>query len=170
MFTLVDDADFTWLSHWRWLYVGRGYAGRFRKTPAGNRLVYLHRLLLDAGPDQVVDHINGDRLDNRRANLRLVTPSENQQNRALPAHNTSGYKGVCWHKRIGKWHVRIGLNGDRIHLGYYHNLTTAALVYDAAARHYFGEFAHLNFPERLTPPEITARLDAILARRAHAAV
>lgn len=163
---LVDDADYDHLRQWRWMLVGEGYAGRFDRTTRPHRLVYMHRLVLDAQPGQRVDHINGDRLDNRRANLRLVTSAQNQQNRHATARGTSGYKGVCWHKGTEKWHVRITVNGHRLHLGYYSELETAALLYDAAARHFFGEFAHPNYPDQPTPSKIAGLLAHILTLRA----
>lgn len=147
---LVDESDFAHLSQWKWLYIGSGYAGRFRRESGAKRLIYLHRHIMDAQPGQRVDHINGNRLDCRRENLRLVTLNQNQQNRKKPARSSSGYKGVCWHRGIKKWHVRIGVNGARLHLGYYTDAETAALLYDAAARHFFGEYAKPNFPDRAT--------------------
>ena len=163
---LVDDSDYDWLRQWRWLLVGPGYAGRFDRLDGTSRLIYMHRLLINAQPGQHVDHINGDRLDNRRANLRLVTNTQNQQNKRTPSHNTSGHKGVCWHKGSGKWHVRITVNGKRLHLGYTRDRETAARLYDAAARRFFGEYAHLNYPDSPTSPRIAGLLADILARHA----
>lgn len=163
---LVSDADYDWLNQWRWLVVGPGYAGRFEGPKGAHRMVYMHRAVLDAQPGQRVDHINGDRLDNRRENLRLVSGSQNQQNRRLASHSTSGYKGVCWHRGTRKWHTRITVNRKRIHLGYYEDLETAALVYDAAARLFFGEYARPNYPDRPTPPRIAGLLAHVLALRA----
>lgn len=162
----VDDADIDWLRQWKWLLVGPGYAGRFDSTDGGRQIVYMHRAILDAQPGQHVDHINGDRLDNRRANLRLVTNTQNQQNKRTPSHNTSGHKGVCWHKGVGKWHVRITINGKRLHLGYTRDRETAARLYDAAARYFFGEYARLNYPDSPTSPQIAGLLADILARHA----
>jgi hypothetical protein len=163
---LVDDADYPTVSQWKWLYVGSGYAGRFVSLGGRKLLIYLHRFLLEAQPDQRVDHINGDGLDNRRENLRLATVRENLQNRRCSSRSRSGMKGVSWHKAARKWDARITLKGVRIHLGYYDDLEAAALMYDAAARLFFGEFSRPNFPKRPTPPEIQQRLEQILRRRA----
>jgi len=159
---LVDDADYDWLRQWKWMRVGTGYAGRF--DSATGKLIYMHRLILDAPADQDLDHINGDRLDNRRANLSLVPTTQNLQNQRIGAHNTSGCKGVCWHKQSNKWHVRISWNGKRIHLGYERDLETAALLYDAAARYFFGEYARPNYPDMPTPFEVQLRLADVLER------
>ncbi len=163
---LVDDADYDNLRQWQWLLVGDGYAGRFDHTVRPHRLIYMHRSVIDAQPGERVDHINGDKLDNRRDNLRLVTSAQNQQNKRPSSNCTSGYKGVCWHKGTGKWHVRITVNGQRLHLGYYADLETAALLYDAAARHFFGEYARPNYPDRPTPPQIAGLLAHVIALRA----
>jgi hypothetical protein len=165
---LVDDADYDWLSQWKWLLVGSGYAGRFHRSGGTSTLIYMHRAILGAHGDQRVDHINTNKLDNRRANLRFVTRSQNHQNRRPYPHTSSGRKGVSWHKRLGKWHVRITVNHQCLHLGYYTDLETAALLYDAAARHFFGVYARPNYPDTPTPPEIAGLLAHVLAQQATA--
>ena len=164
--TLVNDDTYDWLSRWKWALVGDGYAGRFDRTTRPPKLIYMHRVILDARSGQHVDHINGDKLDNQRENLRLVTHLQNTQNMGISSLNTSGYKGVCWHKGVGKWHVRITVNGQRLHLGYYEDLETAALFYDAAARFFYGEFARPNYPDRPTSPKIAGLLAHVLTLRA----
>lgn len=95
----------------------------------GNRqgsLVKLHRYIMSAPKGLMVDHINGNTLDNRKNNLRIVTSSENQQNRRGAQRNSkSGVRGVCWHKQRGKWTTRIRINGQRIYLGLYDSLSDA---------------------------------------------
>ena len=162
---IIDDSDYPTVSQWKWLYVGSGYAGRFLWHDGTKSLLYLHRFLLDAQPGQRVDHISGDRMDCRRANLRLATTRQNVQNRRCLAGTVSGMKGVCWHKNAGKWHVRISVDGTRLHLGYYTDLETSARLYDAAARQFFGAFARLNYPHDPTPPSIDLLLAQALARR-----
>ena len=93
-----------------------------------------------------VDHINGDRLDNRRENLRIVTNWQNQMNRGMTINNSSGYKGVRL-RRSGKWEAQIRVNKKAIFLGRFYDKLDAAHAYDDAAKKYFGEFARLNFPE-----------------------
>lgn len=91
-----------------------------------------------------IDHIDGDKLNNRPCNLREVTHGQNQQNARAPKTNTSGFKGVSWHKRIGKWGVNIGVGGRRIACGYFDDVHSAAAAYAAAARIHHGDFARLT--------------------------
>jgi len=105
------------------------------------RKVYLHRLILTPLPTEVVDHINGSRLDNRRVNLRITTQQLNCQNRALNANSTTGHKGVTWHKQAKRYCAGIRVNGVRINLGTFSVLESAVAAYKAAEIKYFGEFA-----------------------------
>lgn len=93
------------------------------------------------------EHKNRKTLDNRRSNLRMANRSQNQANRPRTKRSTSGYKGVSWYKRFGKWQASIQKNGKKRNLGYYFDKIEAAKAYDLAARELFGEFALLNFPE-----------------------
>lgn len=96
--TVVDDADYDRIASYDWFLSGAGYAAGFVPVEGKFRLVYLHRFLMNAQPGEIVDHINGCALDNRRANLRLVTPGQNGQNKRLSALSTTGLKGVGWHR------------------------------------------------------------------------
>lgn len=104
---------------------------------------------MKVGEGQLVDHINHNGLDNRKANLRLATAAQNARNRQkCKSKKTSKYKGVCWHKRDKKWTGRILVNSKSIALGYFEDEKEAARAYDRAARKYYGEYAEPNF-ERL---------------------
>ena len=92
----------------------------------------------------VIDHINGNGLDNRRANLRLATVAQNAWN-SKKRKSRSGYKGVCYDKAKRRWRAAIVHHGRRIHLGYFKEKLEAAKAYDTAAIKYFGQFAHTNF-------------------------
>lgn len=104
----------------------------------------LHRLVMNAKEGEHVDHINGDKLDCRRENLRLCTHGENSRNRRMSKANASGRKGVHWRRRVGKWRAQIMLNGKHIHLGDFHCREEAAAAYDRAAAELHGEFARTN--------------------------
>lgn len=111
----------------------------------------LHRLVAQrAGLDienSQVDHKNRDRADCTRDNLRLSTQSQNSANKPKSAKNTSGYKGVGWHKARGMWRAFIRVNRTDKHLGHFHDPVEAAKAYDKAALEAWGEYASINFPE-----------------------
>lgn len=149
-YALVDDADFDELAKHQWCATetepGRWYAKRRESGRAKYR--YMHREIIQAPAGVLVDHRNGDGLDNRRANLRLCSGAENCRNKRMRKNNKSGFKGVYWHKKANKWAAVIG-HGKRWHLGLFADSAQAALAYDAKAREFFGEFALVNFPNRI---------------------
>jgi hypothetical protein len=114
-----------------------------RKPYRVHRLIFLyhHGYLTDG---LQMDHIDGNRTNNRIENLREVTKSQNKMNSKLAANNTSGVKGVYWHKRIQKWTSNIRLNRKHIHLGYYDTIEEAVAVVIAARNEYHGEYARHN--------------------------
>jgi hypothetical protein len=125
-FAIVDDKDFEWLSKWKWYYDSfLGYAKRYIKIQGKTRSIYLHSVINNTPKKLQTDHINRNKLDNRRCNLRSVTKNQNKFNTGLWRHNTSGYKGVSWHKSYKRWEVYIGVNNQKINLGYFFNLEDA---------------------------------------------
>ena len=106
-------------------------------------------LMLGLPPGTLVDHINGNGLDNRRCNLRPATRSQNGMNQPKHKNNTSGYKGVSWYPKTKRWKVQIGVNRRVIHLGFRVDIKEAARLYDKAAKKYFGKFARTNAMEGL---------------------
>lgn len=147
---LVDDECYPWLvSIASWQARPREgrqgfYArGALRGVPGGQRWVRMHRLLLPFAPDDV-DHINGDSLDNRRANLRSATRSQNLCNQRLSSRNRSGFRGVCWDRRAGRWKVEIQVRKKRISGGSFIDLHDAARRWNELAKIHHGEFARLN--------------------------
>jgi hypothetical protein len=162
---LVDDDDYDRLNAYEWFLSGTGYAVGF--VPSGDkfRLEYMHRLITQAVEGQLVDHINGDSLDNRQTNLRFATPRQNVQNKRLSSLSLTGLKGVGWHRDRRKYHARIQLQGIRYHLGFFDNAETAALAYDCAARRLFGAFAVCNYPEKKTPRSVAVSVAQRLKKR-----
>lgn len=144
MVAIVDDDDYERLSKFGWFYHKNGYAMRSYKIDGNSKKSRMHREVLMAPKGKDVDHINGNKLDNRKSNLRIATRSQNNANSKLSSHNNSGYRGVGWMPARNKWRARIQINGKGIHLGLFETIEEAALAYNAAARKYFGEFAKLN--------------------------
>ena len=137
---LFDEEDLCLLSLYPW-YVNNGVL----TARAGKSILLFHRLICPTR--DVVDHINGDRLDNRRANLRACTQMENLRNRSIAKHNKSGYKGI--YKTVlrnggSRWRAEIGCNRRKISLGTFETPQKAAEAYDSAAKKYHGEFARTN--------------------------
>lgn len=140
--TLVSDSWYEYLSQSTWY--SNSITGYVSRKGHLCKPEYMHRVITNAPKGMNVDHINGNKLDNRVENLRLATPSENVQNKKRKRNNQSGYKGVSYYY-AGKWRARIDVDGHEINLGYYDDKEDAAHAYDEAARHYFGEFARTNF-------------------------
>jgi hypothetical protein len=172
-FAIVDPQDYRRLSSYKWrLCRTRGknvlYAERSVRLPGGRySRILMHRqimgdLLLASSTQNpklrtqnyhrylsdgyVIDHINGNGLDNRRANLRLATVAQNAWN-SKKRKSRSGYKGVWFAADKGLWRAAIVYHGRRIHLGYFTDKIAAAKTYDSAAKKYYGEFAKPNFPK-----------------------
>lgn len=148
---LVDDEDFEWLSQWKWHAYWDGHnwyakrAERMISNGRRQRTVNMHRTIMNVSQSDKVDHVDGNGLNNQRHNLRVATHQQNVCNRSLYCNNSSGYKGVGWHKQHQKWHAKIQNNGKRIHLGYFDTALEAARAYDEAAKDIHGEFARINF-------------------------
>ncbi len=134
-YALVDAVDFEWLSQWRWCLGADGYAmrnewlaGRARKQ----RTVLMHRAILglEPGDPRQGDHVNRDRLDYRRENLRIAERAEkdNQQNVPANAGSSSQYRGVCWDKQHRKWKAQVQLDGRQHYLGYFPDEAEAGTV------------------------------------------
>ena len=147
---IVDDADYAMVSQWKWRALVRKAPGNTRiyaarKGPNSQGCLLLHREIVRPEPGLVVDHINGNCLDNRRENLRACTHAQNLANAPKRIGNTSGFKGVHRHHH-DKWTAKISANGCVRYLGVFADKHEAARAYDVAAAELHGEFAQLNFP------------------------
>lgn len=138
---IVDDEDFEAMNKLKWHFNPYGYAVRSGPKKADGRKdsIRMHRLILNAPPNTVVDHINGNGLDNRKQNLRIATHKENIRNSRLAKNNRTGKIGVS--KSKNGWRARIMVDRKGIHLGTFKTIEDAALAYQSAALKYFGEFA-----------------------------
>ena len=151
---IVDDEDYCWINKFKW-YVSKTHTKDkwYAKGQICGLNVQMHRLLLNAPKNMQVDHINGDGLDNRKANIRLCTRSENQHNATKSRTAMSRFKGVS--KANGKWTAQISLKGKSIHLGTFSTEIDAAKEYNSAAILYHGKFAKLNDITESKPKECT---------------
>jgi len=143
-YATVDDEDFAYLNQWKWFYHD-GYVLRNLKRIKGKnqKKISMHRLIAQTPNDMYTDHINGNGLDNRRNNLRICTNQQNGMNRKVNINNTSGYKGVSWHKKGKKWQVQIKAE-KFLYLGLFKSKIQAAKAYNQKALKLFGEYANLN--------------------------
>ena len=134
---LIDDELLSIVGAYNWYKSSHGYA----VSTVNGKQILMHRFIMGAKGDDVVDHKNGNKLDNRKENLRFVTRSQNSQNCRKPMNKT-GFIGVAYDKGTIKAHVRI--NGKRFHLGTFKSEIEAAKVYDAKALEVFGPDARTN--------------------------
>ena len=144
-FALVDDEDYDFLMQWKWHY--DGYYAR-RQTHIGmfngkqkQKPIRLHIQIMNPPGKSQVDHINADRLDNRKCNLRLCSAQQNNRNRGM---SKRGYKGVHFSKKNKNWVAQITINKKTTHIGSFKELKDALSAYNEAAIFHFGEFAKLN--------------------------
>lgn len=135
-FALVDDEDFEWLSQWKWKLHKDGYAVRTGYKNSRFIQIYMHREVNKTPLGILTDHINRNRLDNRRINLRNVNYSQNAFNTGLWKHNTSGIKGVFWNAQKKKWHAVLSVNKKQVHLGFFDEIEKAILARKEGEKQY----------------------------------
>lgn len=150
---LIDDEDCELVAGYGWCAarIGRTlYAQAYVRGSGAAAPVYVRMHKLITGWPQT-DHINGNGLDNRRANLRPASQAQNQANQRPRRGGSSQYKGVYWHPSAQKWAANIQVSGRARYLGVFIAEEDAARAYDAAATEAFGSYAFLNFPELANP-------------------
>lgn len=145
---LVDNKDYDYLCQWKW-YCNNGYACRIVNHPSGNgkyrrERIWMHRLILETPKDMDTDHIDGNRANNQRANLRAASRSQNNRNMQVLKNKTNKYRGVHLDKRSKRWKAAISVNSKPIYLGYFSSEKEAALKYNEAAIKFSGDFSRLN--------------------------
>ncbi len=150
-FAIVDPDDYQKLSQYNWQLL-EGESGKCYAACLDNRkIVYMHRMIMSAPKGKIVDHRNGEGLDNTKRNLRFATSSQNNINAKRIKNGSSRYRGVSRNKKINKWQAAIGYDCKSLLIGYFDNEEDAARAYDNAAKKYHGEFAVLNFPPSENP-------------------
>lgn len=141
--SLVDDSDYETIASHRW-YVDRdGYPVASVRHAGKRSTITIHGLLIGIVPGMFADHIDGDRLNNQRSNLRHCTPSQSSMNRARPSHNTTGVRNVSLH-RSGKYKVHVQANGECRYFGLYDTLAAASVAANAARTALHREYARMH--------------------------
>lgn len=142
----IDDEDYERIKNFNWgIAVKKNVPYIQATTKAPRKTIQLARLIMNAEAGYLIDHVNGDTLDNRKENLRAASKKTNAQNMKPNANTTSKYKGVCWDKFRNKWRASIKVNNRQCHIGRFNLEEEAAKAYDIKAKEHFGEFARTNF-------------------------
>ena len=131
---LIDLEDISKVEEYKWYLKKDGY------VYSNDGPTRLHRLVMDCPEDMIIDHVNRDRLDNRKSNLRICTTQQNSWNHSVCSRNTSGTTGVSWNEYCNKWYAQIMINGKTINLGYYDKYEDAIQARKDAEDTYFGDF------------------------------
>lgn len=146
--TLVSKVDYPIISRYRWKRMSHGYVCSYlNESRAGGmkrKIHTLHRFIMMPPRNMEVDHINGDKLDNRRENLRICTRAENSRNSVISSRNKSGYKGVYRASQGTPWIAQVRVGTTTKYLGRFKDRLSAARAYNEAAQEHYGEFARLN--------------------------
>jgi hypothetical protein len=144
---VIDAAAAHLVEHRNWSMATTGYArtGVYVGGGEKDQTVLMHRHIVGATASEHVDHIDGDKLNNRRSNLRVCSRSQNLANRGVPTTNKTGFKGVSICKQTRSFRAQLKVNGEVFRIGRFKTAKEAALAYDQVAKKHLGEFARLNF-------------------------
>lgn len=163
--TIVDPEDEEWIKKRPWFakkgkYTWYAYSNTQSVHGEKRKSILMHREIFFRSNPELdrsleVDHRDGNGLNNCRKNLRAATDSKQRHNQTIRTNNTSGYIGVTWHKRVGRFQARVRLNTRRHHVGYFDDPAEAAIARDGIVRKLHGEFGTYNFP---LPGERPARV------------
>lgn len=146
-FATIDTEDAERILTYRWCFADYAWRG-VPLEGGGQRQIGMHNVVLPDCPEGMrPDHIDGNRLNNRRSNLRCATNTQNRVNSKLSRNNSHGFRGVVQDKRDGAWYAKIVIGGKARYFPRVDTPEEAARMYDAAAREAFGEFARLNYPD-----------------------
>jgi len=143
-FAVIDLEDVELVNKWNW-YCDTGYAVRKYRVNGEQFRVRMHRVINQTPEHLQTDHINLNKLDNRKSNLRNATASQNSRNQEKNTNNKTGYKGVSWVSKRKRFKASILARGKSKSLGYFKCPIKAAKAYDKKALEVFGEYAYLNF-------------------------
>ncbi len=146
MVALVDDEDFEWLSRRKW-FAHKIRNAWYAASHGSDGRFYMHRVIMNAPTNKLVDHVDGDGLNNQKNNLRFASNAENLWNQDKHKNNTSGYKGVHFDKKSQIWIAQIRSAVGQRNIGQFSTPQEAAHAYDEAAKELHGQFAHLNFKD-----------------------
>lgn len=141
---LIDDCDIAFYKSKHWFFNGGYLATQFIDKNGNKKIIKYHRLILNPKENELCDHINRNKLDNRRCNLRICTKSQNSFNRLESSLNKSGQKGVHFNTRLQKWIARITENNNRHYLGLFEKKEDAILAYKKAEIIYHGDFRPIS--------------------------
>lgn len=147
MFAMVDDEDYEFLNQYKWcVSKDRGiyYAQKAINRDGKKTTIKMHQLIIGYAKQYDIDHADGDGLNNQRYNLRVCTHMQNNANQRIPKNNKSGYKGVHWVNKRGKWRAEIKCGVIRKTIGQYSTKEEAAIAYNMAASKLFGQYARPN--------------------------
>jgi hypothetical protein len=136
---IINIEDIEKAKQYKWYQHSNGYV----VYKSDKEIIYLHRLIMSPQSNMVIDHINGNTLDNRKINLRICTQQQNLINKEIQSNNTSKVTGVHWNKTYYKWQAYINLNSKKKNLGYYDNKEDAIKARIEAEVKYFGEFSRI---------------------------